>query len=180
MASLANCISFTRILLSFTLLLVLPLSTEYIFIYLACGVSDILDGYIARKNNTTSELGSKLDSLADLIMFLAVIISLYPFIKVMLNTEIVISIVIITIIRLLSLLVVLMKYKTFAILHTYGNKITGFLLLLFPLLMPVVNLGFFPYILCIVALLSACEELLIHLLADNLQLNQKSFFSKQA
>ncbi|MGE4588026.1 MAG: CDP-alcohol phosphatidyltransferase family protein [Acidaminococcaceae bacterium] len=180
MATLANYISFTRILLSLALLLVLPLSTAYIFIYRACGVSDILDGYLARRSNTVSELGSRLDSLADLIMFFTVIISLYPFIKVMLNTEIIISIVIIAVIRLLSLLVVLIKYKTFAILHTYGNKITGFLLLLFPLLMPVVHLGFFPYILCSVALLSAFEELLIHLLANNLQLNQKSFFSKQA
>lgn len=178
MKSLANGISFARIVLALTLVLVQPLSIAFILIYLVCGISDVLDGYIARKTNTVSKLGGKLDSVADLIMISVVIILLYPFIKPIMQAEIIIWIVSIGIIRLLSILVVLIKFKTFAILHTYGNKITGFLLFIVPLLMPFVQLNTYVYVICVIASLSALEELLIHLSSNELQTNKKSIFTE--
>ena len=44
-------------------------------------VSDDLDGYIARKTETASKLGEKLDSVADLIMVVVLTIVLYPIIN---------------------------------------------------------------------------------------------------
>ena len=41
-----------------------PLSTLFLTIYVLTGISDVLDGAIARKYTTTSELGAKLDSIA--------------------------------------------------------------------------------------------------------------------
>ncbi|MCL6457796.1 MAG: CDP-alcohol phosphatidyltransferase family protein, partial [Gorillibacterium sp.] len=45
-------------------------------IMLLAGVTDVLDGYIARKRNQVTELGSMLDPLADKLMLLTVIFSL--------------------------------------------------------------------------------------------------------
>lgn len=67
MKSIANYISISRILLVLALIFIEPLSTTFYIIYFISGISDILDGFIARKYNVTSTLGEKLDSIADLI-----------------------------------------------------------------------------------------------------------------
>lgn len=176
MNCLANCISFARIVLALVLLLVKPLSITFILIYLACGISDVLDGYIARKTDTVSVLGSKLDSVADLIMVSVVIVLLYPLVKSVMQIEIVVWVVVIGIIRSLSILVVLVKFKTFEILHTYGNKITGLLLFVFPFSLLFDHLSIFVYIICGIASFSALEELIIHLSSNELQTKKKSIF----
>ncbi|PKM49819.1 MAG: CDP-alcohol phosphatidyltransferase [Firmicutes bacterium HGW-Firmicutes-7] len=171
---MANYISLARIFLVFLLFLTKPFSTVFFVIYITCGISDILDGYIARKTHTTSRLGEKLDSAADLIMVIVVIILLYPIINP--TIQILVWIVIIGIIRILSMIIVFVKHKTFSILHTYGNKITGLMLLLFPLLFAIIKSDVMMYVLCIVASVSAVEELAIHLLTKELRANKKSIF----
>lgn len=42
-------------------------------VLLAAGASDMLDGYLARKNGQTTEIGKLLDPLADKLMMLAVV-----------------------------------------------------------------------------------------------------------
>ena len=175
MKSLANYISIVRILLVFTLFLTEPLSIEFFVIYVVCGLSDIFDGYIARKTQT-SKLGEKLDSAADLIMLAVLFIILYRFLN--LPVQIFAWIIIIVIIRGASIITVFIKYKTFAILHTFGNKVTGFILFLFPLMLKIFNSNTPMYVLCVIASISAIEEFLIHLLSDVLQVNRKSIFSK--
>lgn len=176
MKSIANYISISRILLSLTLTLVKPTSMVFFIIYLFCGISDMLDGYIARKTNTTSKLGEKIDSIADLIMVVVLMLVLYPIIN--LTVKIVVWIAIIAIIRVVSVMVVFVKYKTFQILHTYGNKITGFVLFVFPLSFAFGQSEVLMYIICVVASISAIEELLIHISSDELNANRKSIFLK--
>lgn len=54
----------------------LALANLYAFlIIILAGLSDILDGYLARKNNQITDLGQLLDPLADKLMMLAVILS---------------------------------------------------------------------------------------------------------
>ena len=176
MLSLANGITFARIVMVLALLFVEPLSMVFYGIYLSCGISDVLDGYIARKSCTASRLGGKLDSAADLLMTLVVGVLLFPYLMPVLQHEIVVWIVVIGIIRLLSLLVVQVKYKTFEILHTYGNKATGFLVFALPFFLPSCHATVFAYIVCGVASLSAIEEFIIHLSSRSLQTEKKSIF----
>jgi len=174
--SIANYISITRIFLALILALVKPLSITFFTIYLVCGISDVLDGYIARKTNTASKLGEKIDSVADLIMVVVLMIVLYPIID--LSAQIIAWIVILGIIRAVSMMVVFVKYKTFVILHTYGNKITGLVLFAFPLLLAFIQSDRLIYIICVVASISAIDELFIHLASDELRTNRKSIFTK--
>ncbi len=175
--SIANYISTARIFLSLTLVLVKPLSIVFFIIYFVCGISDVFDGYIARKTDSVSKWGDKLDTAADLIMFMILMLILYPIIN--LTVGIIAWIVIIGIIRAISIIMVFVKYKTFQILHTYSNKITGVVLFLFPL-----SIVFFQsdillmYILCMVSSISTIEEFLIHLLSKKLETNRKSILAK--
>ena len=65
---------------------------------------------------------------------------------------------------------------TFAMLHSVLNKLTGFLIFLYPfsLLSAKINAGL--YFICLIASLSAIEELLIHLTTKELIVNRKSIF----
>jgi len=176
MKSIANYISVSRIFLSIILILLQPLSMIFCVIYAICGLSDILDGYIARKTNTTSKLGEKLDSIGDLIMIFVLMFILLPLIN--LTVQIIVWIVIIIIIRVVSIIVVFVKYKTFGILHTYGNKITGLMLFMFPILFAFFQSDALMYIMCIIASISAIEELFIHLSSKKYIANIKTIFLK--
>jgi CDP-diacylglycerol--glycerol-3-phosphate 3-phosphatidyltransferase len=176
MKAIPNLISFSRIIFSLFLLFVNPLSGVFFALYIICGLSDIIDGFIARKTGTTSRLGEKLDSLADLILAGVLLVVLYPVINP--ASEIVIWVILIGVIRLASMVVALKKYKTFAILHTYGNKITGIVLFIFPLFLPFIHTTLLMYIICAVASISAIEELLIQLTSSQLEINKQSLFVK--
>ncbi len=176
MKAIPNCISFYRILFSLILFVVKPLSIAFYAIYIVCGLSDIMDGFIARRAGVTSRLGAKLDTIADLIMAGVLLIVLYPIIHP--TADIVLWIISIGMIRLASMVVVLMKYKVFAILHTYGNKITGIILFILPILLLHIPVTALLYIICVVASLSAIEELMIHLTSCELEVDKRSLFVK--
>lgn len=176
MKAIPNCISISRIFFSLILFFVKPLSTVFYVIYIICGLSDIMDGFIARKTGTTSRLGAKIDSMADLVMTGVLLFVLYPIVNP--AAQIIVWIISIGIIRAASMVVALKKYKSFAILHTYGNKITGIGLFIFPILLPYIHATVLMYIICAVASISAIEELIIQLTSNQMQLNRKSIFIK--
>ncbi|MGE4215324.1 MAG: CDP-alcohol phosphatidyltransferase family protein [Anaerotignaceae bacterium] len=101
--NIPNIVTASRILLSFTLLFVEPQSIMFFAIYAICGTTDILDGYMARKTKTASNLGATLDSLADLIFIFIMLIIYLPILNI--PPWCTVCIVVISIIRLSSLLI---------------------------------------------------------------------------
>ena len=64
---MANIITSIRILCSIALLFCQSLSPTFYLLYVVAGFTDMIDGTVARKTNTVSEIGSKLDTVADFI-----------------------------------------------------------------------------------------------------------------
>ena len=174
LTGIANYISITRIFFSITLLFIRPLSMLFLLLYILCGITDIIDGYIARKTHTESRLGSKIDSIADLIMIIVLMFVLFPFFH--LNHSIIMWVVIIGVIKVISIIIVFIKYRTFEIIHTYGNKIVGFVLFMYPISLYFIQSNISLYIICIIASLAAFEEILINVSSDVLTANRKSIF----
>lgn len=154
-----NIITFIRIPCSLFLLLAEPFSINFLFIYLICGISDVLDGFLARKLNIQSKLGSKMDSIADTVL---VITMLYIFLThVSVEPVIWWGIILISLIKLTSLIVGIIRFHRYSSVHTYLNKISGILLFLLPFTYTHINFYQSSLLLCIVCMCASLEELLI-------------------
>ena len=80
-ATLLNILTFSRILIGMIIFGLLMLNNYYMLSFLLfflAGLTDYLDGYLARKYNATSQLGEILDPIADkmLIIFLLIALAL--------------------------------------------------------------------------------------------------------
>ena len=175
---IATSITIARIIGAGLLLLTEPLSALFFTVYLICGLSDIFDGYVARKTNTTSKLGTVLDSVADFIFVIVVLVLFVPILPFELWR--IYWIAGIALIRCGALLIGFVKYHAFAFLHTRTNKVTGFALFCFPLLYHAVDLTSAELIVFSIASLSAIEELIINAKSKTLNRDVQSLFSKQA
>lgn len=176
MKQIPNIITSSRIILSFIILFVDIHSISFIFTYLLCGLTDVLDGLIARKYLLQSKCGARLDSFADFIFFTIVMIKLALNIRI--SYYIVLWIILIFCIRISSLIIVKIKFHFFAILHTQLNKLTGLILFLFPIIYRIVEIEVLLKIICIIATFSSVEEMIIHLSTKKIILNRKSFWDK--
>ncbi len=121
-----------RIFASAGLLMAKPFSAPFFLLYLLCGISDVLDGYIARKINACSKFGQIFDSISDLLFICVVLMIFIPIIN--LPLKIICWIAIIAAMRFISIIIGLAKYRQLAFLHTYANKATGVALFCFPFL----------------------------------------------
>ena len=66
----ANIITGSRIVLSLPLLFI-PLSSVWFYaLYLLCGLSDMIDGTVARRTSSASEFGARLDTVTGLLLLL--------------------------------------------------------------------------------------------------------------
>lgn len=171
---IANCITISRIILSIVLLILKPFSLAFLVIYTITGLSDIFDGYVARKTKTSSLFGAKLDTISDLIFFIVMSIILYK--SILSNFIWVALIFIILVIRILSIYIVFKKYNTFGILHTYSNKLVGLLLFLIPYYMNYKISSVLITVTCFIALLSAIEEYVINRKSKTYNPDIKSIF----
>ena len=73
---MANAVTFFRMAAGIVLLFCPVFSPAFYVFYIAAGLSDMLDGFAARRTNTVSELGARLDTMADLLFVVMCLIKL--------------------------------------------------------------------------------------------------------
>ena len=76
MKQIANVLTGCRILGSILLLFFPTFSLGFYVTYLICGLSDMVDGTIARRTNSVSKFGSQLDTVADMVFVVASLIKI--------------------------------------------------------------------------------------------------------
>ena len=127
----ANIITGFRIIFCLPLLFI-PLSSAWLYVfYIFCGITDMIDGAIARKMGTASKFGAKLDTIADFVFMLVCSIKILPLIN--LPVWLWAWIIIIALIKIFNFVLVLIYKKKLLSIHSVLNKITGFTLFLLPL-----------------------------------------------
>ena len=156
MKNIANYISISRIIMAIVLLLPKTFSKTFYIIYIYCGLSDILDGFLARKYKITSKFGAKIDSVADMLFVGVSLLKILPVIEI--SIGIYIWIIIIVLIKVFNIILGDIYYKQLTLLHTIGNKITGLVLFVIPLMMNFIHIKILEILICSVATFSAIQE----------------------
>ena len=153
---IANIVTGCRILGSILLLFFPAFSAAFYVIYILCGFSDMIDGTIARKTNSTSELGAKIDTIADLVFVTVSLIKLLPAIPI--PGWLWIWGGVIAIIKIGTITWGYVSKKQFLSLHTNMNKLTGLLLFLLPLTLSFVEWKYCSVAVCSIATFAAIQE----------------------
>ena len=156
MVNAANIITGFRIVFSAALLFCPVFSPEFYILYLAAGITDMIDGTVARKTNTVSKSGERLDTIADLIFVAVCFIKLIPVLDIPLWLYIWIAVIVL--IRIVNIISGFVIQKRFIILHTTTNKLTGALLFILPFTLQIVDLSYSAAIACCFATFAAVQE----------------------
>ena len=153
---MANFITGLRIVFSVVLLFCPVFSPAFYAWYIAAGVTDMIDGAVARKTGTVSEFGAKLDTTADFVLVVVCLIKLLPVLHV--PAWIIIWIAIIAFIKVANIAAGYILQKEFLSVHSIMNKVTGGLLFVFPLTLSFIDLRYSAAVVCVVATAAAIHE----------------------
>ena len=160
-------------------LLFLTLGSGWFFAaYTIAGLTDVIDGWVARKTGTASEFGARLDSIADLLFYSALLFRLFPVLWRMLPAAIWYAVAAVLVVRLVSYAVAAVKYRRFASLHTWLNKLTGCSVFLLPYVLSVPAGAAYSWVVCALAFAASAEELAIHLYRQEYRADRRSIFVK--
>ena len=126
MTQLPNTITLLRIAGSIGLLFCDVVGVAFWIIYGLCGISDIADGWLARKLKCVTKMGALLDSVADICFVACCAWKLLPILK--LPQWLWLWAGVIVVIKVVNQLLALVMYGRCSFLHTTANKWAGFLL----------------------------------------------------
>lgn len=136
-----------------------PFSAFFWSCYCLGGISDLLDGFAARKLNLQSDAGARLDSIADLVF--AAAIAVVAIRSILFPGWLWLCICGIALLKFAGYVIGFYKYRTFSSLHTYANKTAGALIFAFPVLFAALGLTAAGALLCAAAFVSSLEEVMI-------------------
>ncbi len=153
---MANIITGIRILCSIALLFFPVFSPSFYTLYIVAGVSDMIDGTVARKTGTVSEFGSKLDTLADFLLVAACLIKLLPALDIPVWLSIWIAVI--ALIKAVNIVSGYVMHKEFVAVHTVMNKVTGLLLFILPLTLAFIDLKYSGAFVSAAATFAAIQE----------------------
>lgn len=153
---IANLITGFRILCSILMMFFSVFSLRFYIVYLLCGISDMVDGTVARKTNANTEFGSVFDSVADFIFMAVSLIKLLPSLHI--QRWIWMWVIVIVIMKIHNIICGFICKRKIIVVHTIMNRITGLILFMIPLVMYFTELKYNYAVVCFVATISAIQE----------------------
>jgi len=176
--TIPNILSFYRIII-FPLILYFTITKSeklFVIFLIISLITDILDGFIARRFNMKSELGARLDSIADIGTFILAVVGIFIF-KSNDFAPHLLSFFSFLGLHLLSNIVSLIKFKRFPSLHLYSWKIGGYIQGIFFFILFVFGFNIFAYYFMIIwGILSFSEHIAIQLIIKEMKSNIKGLY----
>jgi len=174
MKNIPNYITMIRLILSVLLFFITHNWILFLVFYFICGISDVLDGFLARKFKWQTITGARLDSLADFIFFFAAFFRMLFSYRLTIPSAIILGAALIALIRFFNLYITRKKFGMPGILHTIGNKLSG--IIFFFACPTAVILGYIPLWVIFIPLISSLEETMILFKADTYNPDIMSFY----
>ena len=154
--TMANLITVCRIIFSVLILPVRVFSPAFFGLYLSAGLTDMIDGAVARKTGTESRFGAKLDTVADIVFVAVCLIKLLPIMH--LSVFLWVWIGFIAAIKMINIVSGYVVSKEFVSMHTVMNKVTGLLLFILPLSLAYIDVDYTGALVCAVGTFAAIQE----------------------
>jgi len=139
-------------------------------------LSDVIDGYIARRFKLETEIGARLDSFADNFNYVLAFIGFFIFKMDDFRSHIV-SFIIFVIMLVMTIIVPLIKFRMFPSYHLYITKIGGYIQGAFFIYL--FTIGFvtpFYYFMIVWGILGAIECIAIDLVIPEMRSNVKGLY----
>jgi len=144
------------------------------WLYSVCVITDVLDGFIARRYDACTDYGHLLDSLGDAFLAVAVLATLVPFLNWGLREIILITAVVV--VRLTAFVIGSIRFGRLAFLHSYLNKAAGLAFFISPFLIKLIGLQTTVAIVGIVCILASLEYLYVNTQKKEYDPNYRSVF----
>lgn len=149
---------------------------EHIFIaiFIFALITDVLDGYFARKLNVSSEFGAKLDSWGDMAIYLSLPLCAYRLYPKLVSGVYPYFLIVICA-YLTPIFAGLIKFRKIPSYHTWSAKFTGVLMSLSVLLIFTLKIVWLFKVAVVLQTFVAAESILITLKLNEPKSNVKSF-----
>ena len=174
----ADSVTSVRILLAFPLLYPPLGSAGFLAVYTCAGLTDVADGWLARKTGTAGDFGARLDSMADLLFYAVLLLRLAPVLWQRLPAAVWSAAAVVLLVRLAAYAAASVRYRRFAALHTWLNKLTGAGIFLLPYVLAGSAGIVYSWAVCGLALAASLEELMIHLCGMGYRADRRSVFQR--
>lgn len=176
--TIPNFISFYRLIaFPFVLWLAFKGNEQLFALFLIVNlITDVLDGFIARTFKCETELGARLDSLADIGTYILAILGIFKFKYIEIEPHIVIFITFVSLFFITDI-VALIKFRKFSSFHLYSWKIGGYLQGGF--FIALFSIGFYKYFfyfIMIWGILAFIEHLIIQMILPEMKSNVKGLY----
>ena len=168
----ANIISGSRIVVAGILFCFSSITGWFLALYCYCGISDLVDGPVARKTGSTSTLGAMLDTVGDILTYLALakIFIQHKYVP----TWVVVWMLCTAVGFAVSGFIALKRFGKFSLVHSLFGKILGITVFVMPFAQ---KWGFgvvWMAVICTVSSIAAIESIIIESLSDELETNLTS------
>jgi phosphatidylglycerophosphate synthase len=176
--TIPNILSLSRLVLLPVLFIFVHMENmevAFVISYAVLGSTDFFDGLIARKLNQTSELGKRLDSIADLPFYISSAYFIAKLRPEYLEPNKTILYIFFGLLAL-SFIISGIKLKQPMLMHSIMLKFCGVLVYFLVILTPLVNTTIFMTVILCLYFVSFTEEIIIFLKYDTVDPDAKSLF----
>jgi len=176
--TIPNFLSFYR-LIAFPYILWLTTSgNEHLFaIFLTVNlITDVLDGFIARTFKCETELGARLDSIADIGTYILAVTGVFVFKSKEIEPYLGLFVFFISLFFLADV-VSLIKFRRFSSFHLYSWKIGGYFQGIFFIVL--FTIGFYEFLFYLIlfwGILAFVEHIIIQLIINEMRSNVKGLY----
>ena len=174
-----NIITSIRLFGALVIIFLEPFTIPFFIVYGLSGISDALDGFIARKFHLESQIGSVLDSISDIVFLGVMAIKILPTLLDLLAIWNWLLIIIPIFFQLIAYLICALKFKRFSAIHTYANKITSAAIFFYPFtfigfVRPIYEI--YVIVFGTIAIYGSIEMILIHIISHKYDERNKTIF----